>query len=89
MLLGILDYQFSVQWENDLVESTKFWLVQPQNLLIIYGQQNFVDPTKYLVDSNKFFGCFNQIGIFGTRFLYFTANFKIQIRILETLLNLN
>ena len=51
--------------ENDQVESIKFWLVQPQNLLIIRTTKCLVDPKKYLVDSTKLFSCFNQPGIFG------------------------
>ena len=45
--------------------STKCLLVQPQNLLILRTTKCVVDPTKYLVDSAKLFGYFNQIGIFG------------------------
>ena len=51
--------------KNDLVESTIFCLVQPQNLLILRTTKCLVDPTKYLIDSTKLFGCFNQIGLFG------------------------
>ena len=40
-----------VDSENDLLESTKFWLVQPQNLLIIYRQQNIlsIQPNCFVV----------------------------------------
>ena len=56
---------FKISWtfpsflhsKNDLVESTKFWFVQPQNLLIIRTTKCLVDPTKYLVDSTKLLGC--------------------------------
>ena len=46
-------------------EVTKFGLVQPRNILIIRTKKCLVDLTKYLVDSTKLFGCFNQIGIFS------------------------
>ena len=51
--------------ENDLIESTKFWLVQLQNLYIIRTKKRLVDPTKYLAGSTNLFDCFYQIEIFG------------------------
>ena len=40
------------------LESTKFWFIQPQNLLIIR-------TTKYLVNSTKLLGFFKHIEIFA------------------------
>ena len=47
-----------VHSEKNLVESTKFWLVLPQNLLIIWTTKYLVDPKKYLIDLTKFFRLF-------------------------------
>ena len=41
--------------ENNLVKTTKFLLVQLQNLLIMKTAKCLVDPTKYFVDSIKLF----------------------------------
>ena len=77
---------FSAFWHiRDLKNSAKamfsqktIWLNQQNfgyfnhRIYLFYGQQN-IDPTKYLVKSTKFFGCYNQIGIFSkfNKELYF------------------
>ena len=60
-------FNFKGHSENDLVKSIKFWLMQTQNLLIIWITKCSVDPTKYLVDSIKLFDCFNRILVDSTK----------------------
>ena len=54
ILIQLLKHQpFFVHSGNDLIESTTFWLIQPQNLLIIRKTKYMVGLTKYLVNSTK------------------------------------